>query len=300
MKTALRIIALALAALLAATGLTAVFLSLWLFKAEDYEKYILTEDFYLSVLKERDENISSLGVVIALDENALHELIPDETCKTLAAEYVRAVLSDLINGGNRSETVSFSSEELRAYIFEILKDEDYSDSTEYKDAAEAAQGAYEMLTANVDAAFCFMPHGDFAKIQRAATALTVKASFSYKLWFVYFLLSAALFTAAWFLGLEKSASRRVFELFGAVWCGVMLLFVPAVIFFFSNPAPDLGRTPFYYFFYGCISNLRISSVLFTLAAFVPSTALLVFSIFRVSSRNFYAEPPEVAYDEGGE
>lgn len=277
-----------------------MFMAKLCFLNEDrYVSSVLDDDFYDSVLKSRRDNLSALGTMIELDDEALNKYASEEVCLELSEKYVRGVFSDMLGHSDR-EVVSFSSDELLVYIKEDFKGYDFSD-TPYKTSDVAAEKAYNMVCAEINDAVLFIPESVTKEINKASGAFNVLDSIA-SLWFLPLLLGLGLLAVVVFVRQSSDLWNNLFGASVSFWAASVLIFAPVVILFWGTGSDtlELDKDTLYHFIDGCISAVRGAAFTFATVYFCLASALLAAAGIKATARRKTSGNAPVIAEDGEE
>ncbi len=273
------------AMLLTVAALLCAFAHFYFFTPAGYENDILCDEFYAAALNERDKALNELESVVAVDPAVLKEFFNDESCKAVSAQYVRGLLSEVLEGKTGAMEVEYAPTGLREYLQNEFKKYDFS-GTEYGDSATAAEKAYEMTVARMSSAVCFTPQTYVQKALRYIANIRSAAETLCSLWYVFAIGAVALAVGTVFMSRE-GALKGLFLPTAFLWCGCMLVFIPAMLAYFGDIAAtlELSRNQLYYFLTGAITAMKDGVFITTVVPAVILTALLGFATWHAAVDN---------------
>lgn len=275
-KTLINAVLGVVAALLVVVGMVCMLARFYIMDTQRYERYILTDSYYETVIEARDKSFDSFGSVIETDSAVLKTFFTDDMCKTLAAEYVRAVFYDIKYNTKTANAVVAESDGLKGYLAELFSQYDFTD-TEYKTADAAVQGAYTLICDNVNDAVRFMPD----KVMSALTKL-IAPFWSFvdgfvKYWLLFFAVAFLVYAVMFYVSDAKRISGKLFGAASSFWCACTCIFVPVAVVYagMAGVSLDLDKNALLYFLDGFINSMREGMFFTTLGFFAVATAALV-------------------------
>ncbi len=281
---ALRIVMGTVACLLTVVTLLLAFASFYVFEPKRFEADIFTEEFYDAVLLHRDKALDELESVVAVEREELLGFFDDAECKALAEKYVRALLNDVLVGGNSIESVAFDSAELEAFIHGEFKKYDFSE-TEYGDSESAAVKACEMVNAKLTTAVCFTPQNYVQKALRYVAGVRDGVSALSSFWYLPAVIAVLLYVGMFLL---KRDLTGLFMPSAFLWCACALVFIPAAMLYFGDVAStlELSKNQLYYFLFGVLTTVKNGIFITTVIPFAIATVTLALaSFFKSASQN---------------
>lgn len=283
-KNALSTLLCVLAAIGTFCGIACMLVSLFITDTERYEKYILTDDYYDTVLRMRDKSFDELGSIIEVDSEKLKEYFSDDMCKSLAAEYIHAVFADIKSGTRTANCVAAESDALKGYLTTVFEQYDFSE-TEYDSLEAAVDGAYAVICGNVNSTVRFVPDKLLAAMTELIAPLWSLMDGVAAYWLAFFALSAALYLTALFV-LKGDRRRCAFRAACSFWCACICAFVPVAVLYFgtSGLILDLEENALRYFLDGFINSMRTGMFVATLCFAIAATILLVAAVIKATAR----------------
>lgn len=265
-----------LAAIMVVAGLISMLANFYIMNTARYEKYILTADYYETVLTARDDALDSFGSVIEIDSKELKTFFTDDMCKNLAAEYVRAVFYDMKNNAKTANSVVAESDGLKAYLADAFAEYDFSE-TEYKTTEAAVDSAYTLICDKVNSAVRFMPDKVMSALTKTVAPFWALVDGVVKYWLLFFAAAILLYIAMFHTSGARRVSTRLFGAASSFWCANVLVFLPVAVVFAgtSGVSLDLDKNALLYFLDGFINSLRQGVFYTTLVFAVASTAALI-------------------------
>lgn len=284
-KNALSILVCAVAAIIAFCGIVCMLVSLFITNTDRYEKYILTDDYYNTVLRMRDKSFDGLGSIVEVDGEKLKEYFSDDMCKNLAAEYVHAVFADIKSGTKTANCVAAESDALKKYLSESFAEYDFS-QTEYASLDDAVEGAYTVICGNVNSAVRFVPDKLLSAMTELIAPLWSLMDGVAAYWLAFFALAAVLYLTAVFALDGGSRRRCVFRAASSFWCACICAFVPIAVLYFgtSGLILDLEENALLYFLDGFFNSMRTGMFVATLCFAIAATVLLVAAVIYTTHR----------------
>ncbi len=276
---ALRVIMGSVALLLTVAALLCAFAHFYFFDPERYEADIFCDGFFEAALRERDRGLDELESVVAVEREALLGFFDDESCKDVSRRYVRGLLSEVLEGKKDAMDIKYAPEGLREFLDKEFEKYDFSD-TAYGDSATASEKAYDMTVNRMSNAVCFTPQTYVQKALGYISGIRSAVASVCSFWYVFAILAVGLLCGTLFLCRD---GRRIglFMPSAFLWCGCMLVFIPAALVFFGDVADtlELSKNQLYYVLTGGLDAMKAGAFITTVAPAVLSTALLVYSVF---------------------
>lgn len=265
-----------LAAVLVVAGMVCMLSRFYIMDTERYEKYILTDEYYETIIAARDSAFDGFGSVIEADSAVLKTFFTDDVCKNLAAEYVRAVFYDMKNGTKTAGSVEASSKELREYLTQLFSEYDFTQS-EHKTADAVVEAAYTLICGNVNSAVRFMPDKVMGALTELIAPFWSLVDGVVKFWYLFFLAALLLYAAMFFISGHARISGRLFGPAGSFWCACICIFFPVAVVYvgMAGVSLDLEKSALLYFLNGFLNSMRSGMFFVTLAFAVAATAALV-------------------------
>ncbi len=278
----LRVIMGAVAMVLTVAALLCAFAHFYVFDPEGYEEEIFCEEFYTAALRERDKALDELESVVAVEREVLLGFFDDESCREISRQHVRALLRDVLVGGD-NPVVNYEPEGFREYLKAEFEKYDFSE-TEYGDSATAAEKAYEMTVKRLSSAACFTPQSYVQKALRYVSGVRDTVASLCSFWYLFALGAVLLLVGTAFMDREGVRSG-LFLPAAFLWCGCMLVFIPAALVFFGDVASDLelSKNQLYFFISGAINTLKSGVFTVSVVPAAIATALLGYSTYQKSS-----------------
>lgn len=275
---ALRITMCAVAMLLTVVTLLCAFAHFYVFNPARYEANILCEEFYAASLRQRDKALDELESVVAVEREVLLGFFNDESCKTLARQYVSGLLSEVLEGKTGAMNVRFAPEGFKEYLDSEFAKYDFSD-TEYGSSSVAAEKAYEMTVSNMSTAVCFTPQTYVQKALKYIAGIRNAAVTVASLWYLFGIAAVGLFCGAIFMCKKRLAN--LFMPASFLWCGCMLMFIPAAMVRFGGVAStlELSKNQLYYFLTGALNAMKDGAFITTLVPAILATAALGAAVY---------------------
>lgn len=272
-----------LAAFMVISGMVSMLANFYIMNTERYEKYILTDNYYETVLDARDKAFDSFGSTIEVDSARLKTYFSDDMCKNLAAEYVRAVFFDMKHNTKTASSVIAESDGLKAYLTETFSEYDFSD-TEYKTAEAAANSAYTLICEAMNSAVRFMPNKVMSALTKTIAPFWAMVDGVVKYWLLFFAGALVLYLAMFYISGHRHACAKLFGAASSFWCAVMSLFIPIAVVYAGTAGVslDLDKNALLYFLDGFINSLRNGVFFTTLVFAVLATAALVVAGYFVT------------------
>ncbi len=298
MKTtplALRVTAAVFACLLVILSAVLFTVHLCFLNEDNYIKAILTEDFYDEVALARAQRLEDLGTMMELDSAVFDKYISEAECKELAGNYVRALVSDLLNNTNTAADIKFTSKPLLDYIKADYADYDFTESG-YPTSDKAAEAAYGMVCNQINAAVLFVPETIRTNLSGASRLLELLSRFT-AFWWAPLVLAVGLYAIVVFTA-ETPAGGR-FGASASFWCASVVCFVPVVILFFGSDLQylEFDRNVLYCFISGCIKAVRGNALMINGVFFAgASICLTVTGLMATAPRTLIVPEPAVAAD----
>lgn len=289
-KNVLSTVLCVIAALLVFCGIACMLVSLFITDTARYEKYILTDDYYNTVLRSRDKSFDELESVIEADSEKLKEYFSDDMCKNLAAEYVHAVFADIKSGAKTANCVVAESDALKKYLAESFAEYDFS-QTEYASLDDAVEGAYTVICGNVNSAVRFVPDKLMTAMTELIAPLWSVMDGVATYWLAFFAVAAVLYAVAVFVLNGTSRRRNVLHAANSFWCATVAAFVPIAVLYFgtSGLILDLEENALLYFLDGFLNSMRVGMFVATLCFAAVGAVLLVAAVIYATHRTHKIE-----------
>lgn len=284
-KNALSTLLCVVAGITAFCGIVCMLVSLFITDTERYEKYILTDDYYSTVLRMRDKSFDELGSIIEVDSEKLKEYFSDDMCKNLAAEYVHAVFADIKSGTRTANCVAAESDALKSYLASVFEQYDFSE-TEYDSLEAAVDGAYTVICGNVNSTVRFVPDKLLSAMTELIAPLWSLMDGVAAYWLAFFALAAVLYLTAVFVLSGGGRRRCAFRAASSFWCACICAFVPVAVLYFGTAGLilDLEENALLYFLDGFFNSMRTGMFVATLCFAIAATVLLVAAVINVTAR----------------
>ncbi|MBE6678471.1 MAG: hypothetical protein E7597_06730 [Ruminococcaceae bacterium] len=260
-----------------------------------YEDSILTDEFYEEIKKARSNNLQSLGTMVEVDEAVFDRYASVDDCNRMGESYVRALVSDMLEGTDAAGKIHFSSPELLSYLKADYAGYDFSQAG-FDSSDAAAEAAYTMICDQIDTAVLFVPEKISRNLDIVSRLFGLVSDISF-FWFVPLLLAVFLYGAVIFAG-----GNRKNNMFGAAasfWCAAVLCFVPVLVLYIGTDTRylDFDRNVLYTFLSGCVNAVRGASMLLASLFFVVASGFVaVTGIIATGARSISVPAPTVAED----
>lgn len=297
LRIALRTFVAIMACLLFALSEIMLLSKLCLLNNERYANAVLDKDFYDSILKSRQKNLAELGSMVEISEDVLDEYASEQVCCDLAADYVRAVFSDMLRGSNDAGELSFSSPQLLAYMKSDFANYDFSE-TPYKTSDAAAEKAYAMICAQINDSVLFIPASVTNRLNKASGLLGVLDSVA-SFWVLPLLGGLALSAAVVLVRDTSSIRNNLFGAAAALWAATLGVFAFVLILYRESGKDvlEIDRDTLYQFLDGCIEAVRhLAFVISSLYFGVASALLAASGIYATARRKSHDKAPLIADD----
>lgn len=251
---------------------------------DDYADAVLTDEFYGAVLSAREERLAALGSAVDVDEALMERFASEELCKSLAADYVRALFSDLFHGTDKVGDLRFSSPELLDYLKADFAPYDFTDSG-FKSSDAAAEAAYNQICGSISASVAFLPNKVASFIDEAAEVISL-LDLAASLWILPLAVAVLFYALLLLAGRREGLRWRAFGSASAFWASAVLFFVPVLILYFGSNGErlDLDKNVLYYFLSGVVDGVRRLCLVFGAVYFgVGSVSLAVTGLWATAA-----------------
>ncbi len=294
-STILRVVAAVFACLFTVCAFLGLMVRMCFLDKYKYEDAILTDSFYAELEKARSNNLESLGTMVEVEHTIFDKYASVDACNRMGESYVRALVSDMLEGTETASKIHFSSPELLSYLKADYAGYDFSQAG-FDSSDKAAEAAYTMICDQIDAAVLFVPEKVSRNLDIMARLFDLVSDVSF-FWFIPFVLAVALYAAVIFGGGNRK--NNMFGVAAAFWCAAVLCFVPVLILYIGTDTRylDFDRNVLYTFLSGCINSVRGASMLLASLFFAMASGFVAATgIIATGARSISVPAPTVAED----